>query len=593
MALIKYEGDDNVVVMINGERKLIKPNKVFSGPVNLASQPGFKLLGKTKAETNDKSERSEKSIKFEIQDYNKPFIDFDFIDEAGFPKISICIVTKDGYKVIRECLESIKKFVKYPKFEVLLCDTGSTQEGIKELYEEYAIAWGDKFKVFWDHKYNFSKNNNFLAKESTGDLLLFMNNDVFLTYDAISEMVKYSLCSNIGCLGHRLVWEADQKSIQHDGQVIYHPNGQWYGPGHHNYKGNLDAISKQNARVEGVTAAFMMLRKSIFNKVKGFDEGYIDVFQDVDLNLKVGKLGYVNFCIREKAIIHVDHSTRKEDATKDSITDLQKLQRDWFFKGPFPVKEKAKNSILICATKKDQMQTLVKSIKSRESYEFIFVNNTENYFWCPEALNQLTKVSEGEMMYHMHQDVTFDSNEPFATIRNVSKQLGDFGVLGPAGVQVGGKGAIRGVDFSSLDYNFDYMRVQTIDEFCLISKRSSNLKFGEYLDHFHFYGGDICMEANKKNLTNYVVKVPITHHSGGDVNLTTGDGYEHYLKQGRKFYKKWHKSYPNISTTTVHFRPTGVFWFLGAVLKLSPTKEVIDVNNIDETPNKKKYLLEI
>jgi len=72
-----------------------------------------------------------------------------------------------------------------------------------------------------------------------------------------------------------------------------------------------------------------MIRKELFNKVNGFDEGYKDIYQDVDLNLKVAKLGYINFCIREKALIHVDHGTRKTDATPESYKDAQKFHNDW------------------------------------------------------------------------------------------------------------------------------------------------------------------------------------------------------------------------------------------------------------------------
>ena len=99
-----------------------------------------------------------------------------------------------------------------------------------------------------------------------------MNNDVFLTYDAVSKMVGYVLCSNIGCVGHRLVWDENKELIQHDGQIIYHPDGTWNGPGHHNLQQNVKDVSNKNVRVEGVTAAFLMVRKSIFSRVNGFDD---------------------------------------------------------------------------------------------------------------------------------------------------------------------------------------------------------------------------------------------------------------------------------------------------------------------------------
>jgi GT2 family glycosyltransferase len=594
MALIKYIGVENVVVNLNGERRLIKPNKIFSGPVTFKNYPNFEIIGYSKDETKKlgKDERQLQSLKLEIKDYYTPMVDLDYLDEIGLPRVSICIVTKDNYEVITRCLDSIKKFTKYSEYEVLLCDTGSTENGIKELYQEYHTEFGNNFKVFWDHEYNFSKNNNFLAKQATGDVLLFMNNDVFLTYDAVSNMIGYILCSNIGCLGHRLVYDRDNNIIQHDGQILYQPwDGRWNGPSHYNLGRNINEISLENVKVEGVTAACLMIRRQIFEKVDGFNEEYVDIFQDVDLNLKVNQLGYDNYCIREKSLIHIDHGSRKKDIKEESKKDFEKLYTDWINKGSYPVKKKKYFSILVCATDKKQVSVLLQSIKSREEYEFIFINNRSNYFWSSEALNQLTRVSEGEIMFWMHQDVTFDAYEPFATITDIIAKLGGmFGVIGPAGIQVGGNGFIRGVDFSSLTYTFDFLRCQTLDEFCLIGQRKNGLQFGEYLDHFHFYGADICMQSTEKGLQNYVIKLPITHHSGGETNLKKRGGYEAYLKQGRKFYKKWGQKHPYISTTTVHFRKENVFWYLGKILGMSHYKETIDINNIDETPNKKCYL---
>jgi len=500
--------------------------------------------------------------------------------------VSICVVSKDGDGIIQRCIDNIFRHVKYHNFEVLICDTGTTDQKVLDYYETRK----NDIKIFKDHEYNFSKNNNFLAKKASGSMLLFMNNDVFLTYDAISEMIKYALCSNIGCLGHRLVWDEAQEEIQHDGQVLFNSDGSWAGPGHHNYKMNINALSNKNIRVEGVTAAFLMIRKSVFEQVKGFDEDYKDIYQDVDLNLKVRKAGYDNFCIRSKALIHVDHGTRKDDSTPDSPNDARKFYIDWQSKGDFPIRKRKKYCILICATNENQIRTLRESIKTREEYEFIYVNNTSNYLWSSEALNILTEVSEGDIIFWTHQDVTFDGYEPFAAITNIINQIGNnFGILGPAGIQVGGKGAIRGVDFSSLKYNFDFLKVQTIDEFCLIGNRKNNLKFDENLDHFHFYGADICCQALDNKLKNYVIKIPITHHSGGDVNLKKKGGYEAYLKQGRKFFKKWEKRFQYISTTTVHYRNSKAFWYLGMLLGLTPYKETIDFENIDETPNVKIY----
>jgi GT2 family glycosyltransferase len=585
MALLKYIGTENTVVRINGERKLIKPNKVFSGPEELKDHPHFELLGLTEKEQKP-NKLSANSIKFELKEFYTPFFDLDFIDESGYPLVSICIVTKDGDGVIQRCVDSILKFNTYTNIEILLCDTGTTNPNVLAYYETIK----DKVTVYND-TYNFSRNNNLLARNAKGSVLLFMNNDVFFTYDVIPNMISFSLCSNMGCIGHRLVWDAEQTKIQHDGQIIYKEDGTWHGPGHHNYKQDIKTIPSKNAYVEGVTAAFLMIRKSIFNKVNGFDERYKDIFQDVDLNLKVSTLGYKNFCIRSESLIHIDHSTRKEDVIEESKADFKKIYDDWFSKPKYKVPSKKKYSIGICATNKKQLSDLFNSIKSRDEYEIVFINNTNNYFWASEALNKLTDVTEGEFIFWMHQDVTFEAYEPFQILERLHKELGNsFGIIGPAGVQVSQSGQIRGIDFSSWKYAFDYLKTQTLDELCLIGKRSNNLRFGEYLDHFHFYGGDICFEAHKKGLSNYIVKLPMKHHSGGDGNLKKGDGFLKYRQQGKKFIKHIKNTLgdQSISTTTMHYRNGRFHWFLGELLGLTPKTEAFNENEVIED-NVKKY----
>jgi GT2 family glycosyltransferase len=576
MALIKYTGKESTVINLNGNRTLIKPNKMFSGPEHLSKYDGFEVLGVSKAE-KQKGTLKEKGIHRGVLEYYNPNFSSKFLDNNGKPKVSICIVTKDCNGVIQRCINSIGDFIEYDDIEILICDTGTTDKEVLNYYN--FISQDERVQIFTGHEYNFSKNNNFLAEQAKGEVLLFLNNDVFFTYDAVSEMVKYVLCSNIGCVGHRLVWDHDKDLIQHDGQMLYdRKTGHWTGPFHHNYKSKTKETSKTNMLVEGVTAACLMMRKDLFGEAGKFNEVYKDILQDVELNLRVYELGYENVVIRKESLIHVDHASRKGDGTADSPEDIAYFRNRWM-QTPFPIRPKPDFSIIVCATNKRQLRELKKSIKSREYYELVFLNNTKNYCSSAQALNTLMEVTEGEYIIMSHQDVTFDKEEPFGKMRDLITKLGpNAGIVGPAGVMTNGKG-MRGIDFSSVnDVTFDHLRVQCVDEFCMVTKRSNNLRFNEYLDHFHFYGADICCSAMFKGLRNYALNIPATHHSGGDGNLKKGDGYEQYILQARKFYRYWGKSFPNVATTTAHFTTNEIYYYLGKLLGLTPFLETIDIN---------------
>jgi GT2 family glycosyltransferase len=221
-------------------------------------------------------------------------------------RVSICIISKDKYGYISRCIACIVENIKCCNYEILVCDTGTTDNKVKDFYKIYP-----QVQVFNNQKYHFSKNNNFLAKKASGDVILFMNNDVFVTYDCVKLMLDYlDLQPDIGCIGHRLLHEHN-RSIEHDGQNIYHNKGRIPGlPGHIHHKKNPDAIVGMNGKVDGITGAFLMIRKVDFDRVNGFNEEYHDLYQDVDLSLKVERIGKYNFCVRDNFLIHVAHGTR-------------------------------------------------------------------------------------------------------------------------------------------------------------------------------------------------------------------------------------------------------------------------------------------
>ena len=577
MIRLKYIGDRPMRISDGGYQRVLNPGDIFkTNQVHYKKMGYFEEVDKTIPLTKVLPKNA---IPRGNQMY-KPFVGWDKMNRVCNPKISICIVTKDGDGIIQRCIDSINEHVTYHDYEVLICDTGTTNQTVLDYYKKIEI---DGIKIFMDHTYNFSKNNNFLAQQSEGEVLLFMNNDVFLTYDAVTEMMKYNNISSIGCVGHRLVFDRDKNKIQHDGQTLYHPNGVWKRLGHYNIMHDINNVPNTNAEVEGVTAAFLMMDKSIFNKVDGFDEKYIDVFQDVDLNLKVTKLGYRNYCIREKAIIHVDHFSRKGDDTEHSITDLQKYMVDWINKGVYPYARSHKEfSVQIVATKKSELEKVLASLNSTIPYEYNFINNLGNLSYSGEALNMLMEVSDTRYQFLTHQDIIFKEPEPFKKLKQIEQTLGKFGVLGIAGVALI-NGQITGYNYADNRYPQIVFPVETVDEFAMIVDKRNNLKFNEDLRGFHFYGADICLNAINKGLKNYCIDIEIFHNSGGDVNLTynNNQGWGEFKALGEQVYKIYHDKHPHFATTTTLFNKMNngasvkINYFIGSVIDAIPNNEVV------------------
>lgn len=139
-----------------------------------------------------------------------------------------------------------------------------------------------------------------------------------------------------------------------------------------------------------------------------------------------------------------------------------------------------------------------------------------------EALNQ----ANGEVVVFVHQDVFLPSGwmEQFVkSLQWLQQHDPEWGVLGVYGVAIdaaprgwvysAGLGRILGRSFSAPE------EVRTLDEVLLVVRRSSGMRFDEGLPGFHMYGTDICLEAEKRGLKNYVIPGFAIHNSNGIKSL--------------------------------------------------------------------------
>jgi hypothetical protein len=76
--------------------------------------------------------------------------------------------------------------------------------------------------------------------------------------------------------------------------------------------------------------------------------------------------------------------------------------------------------------------------------------------------------------------------------------------------------------------------VQTLDEIVLILRRSSGLRFDEDLPHFHLYGTDICLRAEKMGMKSYAISA-FSVHNGTYYPLLPKEFYESYRYVRRKW----------------------------------------------------------
>lgn len=162
------------------------------------------------------------------------------------------------------------------------------------------------------------------------------------------------------------------------------------------------------------------------------------------------------------------------------------------------------------------------------------------------ALNEGMRQAHGEILVLAHQDVYFPEGWTRDLAQAIERLAADdprWGVLGPVGVTRDGE--IQGYIYST--GLGDYVgrpfsgQVETgsLDEMVLVVRRAAGLWLDEALPGFHLYGTDLCLEAERLGLKNYIVPAFCLHNSNGVARLPRAfwDGYL-YLR------RKWRNRLP-------------------------------------------------
>lgn len=238
------------------------------------------------------------------------------------PLASIIIPTRNGEKLVRQCIESIRKKTTYEPYEILLVDNGSDDRGAIEYF--HGLRDQGIVRLIEDPlPFNFSRINNNAARQARGDYLVFLNNDIeVITPEWLSELVSHAQRREIGAVGAKL-WYPNN-TIQHAGLVLvaglaahaHHGRPR----GNHGYFSRASLIQSLSA----VTAACVCMRKSLFEQVGGFDETLAVAFNDVDLCLRIQASGYRNLYTPYAELYHHESASRGYENTPEKRIRFQK-----------------------------------------------------------------------------------------------------------------------------------------------------------------------------------------------------------------------------------------------------------------------------
>ena len=238
------------------------------------------------------------------------------------PLASIIIPTRNGQKLVRQCIESIRKETTYVPYEILLVDNGSDEKAAIGYF--HSLRNDGIVRLLEDPlPFNFSRINNAAAKQARGEYLVFLNNDIeVITPEWLFELVSHAQRPEIGAVGAKLWYPND--TIQHAGLVLM------AGLAAHAHlgrkRGDHGYFSRANLTqsLSAVTAACLCVRRKVFEEIGGFDETLAVAFNDVDLCLRIQAAGYRNLYTPYAELYHHESASRGYEDTQEKMERFQK-----------------------------------------------------------------------------------------------------------------------------------------------------------------------------------------------------------------------------------------------------------------------------
>lgn len=249
------------------------------------------------------------------------------------PLVSILIPNKDHTDDLDVCLNSFFERADYQNYEFIIIENNSVLPETFAYYEKIEKEHDNVKVVYWEAGFNYSTINNFGFKFAKGDYIMLLNNDVeLITPDIFQSMLGFCIRPEVGIVGAKLLY--NDHTVQHAGVLVGAG-----GLADHVFKGIHEddpgymgrAISSQD--VSAVTAACLLVKRSVYEEVGGLEDEFQVAFNDVDFCLKVRKAGYLIVYDADVKLFHYESKSRgMEDTTERFIrfgNEMMLLNSKW------------------------------------------------------------------------------------------------------------------------------------------------------------------------------------------------------------------------------------------------------------------------
>lgn len=229
------------------------------------------------------------------------------------PLVSIILVNYNSAAIIRDCLQSLRQFNQTIPSEVIVIDNAS-EDGSPEIITEY---FPEVILCREAVNHGFGQGNNIGASIAQGEFILFLNPDTIATCDFLPSLLEVmAKDSQVGIVAPQLINRdgtlqiSTSPAISIRGEFLAQKRSHQYRRGR-NLKKITQAFAHQQ-EVDIVVGAALLIRRRLFEQLRGFDENFFMYFEESDLCQRSQYLGWKIIYYPYVSLIHLHGESTKK-----------------------------------------------------------------------------------------------------------------------------------------------------------------------------------------------------------------------------------------------------------------------------------------
>jgi spore maturation protein CgeB/GT2 family glycosyltransferase len=295
-------------------------------PVALPEQRGWEL--RLSPEQEQELERGRAELALRLRERFGPAP-----ERERWPSVSAIVPTRDGLGHLKRLFAGLTAHTHYPELEVVVVDNASGDgtlaylESLETPFPVHVVANVENL--------SFAQANACGVKRASGELLLFLNNDVEPFESGwLKELVATLEGEGVEAVGATLLHPEDLDAGRRNGGTAEGPfvqhrtirfrwqDGMVKGFNHGDGESLWEVAFGSELRAPAVTAACMLIAREHFERVGGFGAGYRYGTEDVDLGLKLLVSGAESAGVGRSVLFHRESSSQNR-----ASRDFRRLNR--------------------------------------------------------------------------------------------------------------------------------------------------------------------------------------------------------------------------------------------------------------------------